>query len=195
MVQFFQHAAGFSSAGCFVSASLSQKGGDGGNNTSFRTVNGGEPTTSNHRQFQASHPPSHPYMFTGVYPCRKYPRGLLSLTCAHNPPSTHPFHVRGPLLFLLFLWRGGVSGRQPLTIQMIKRGGVQMKCWDIGGQAQYRGEWGRYTRGCDVIVYVVDAHAEEKVGVGGRGGGREGGEIDQCSGTLEAKKPTSLKNS
>lgn len=46
---------------------------------------------------------------------------------------------------------------------MIKRGGVQMKCWDIGGQAQYRAEWGRYTRGCDVIVYVVDAHAEEKV--------------------------------
>lgn len=38
-----------------------------------------------------------------------------------------------------------------------------MKCWDIGGQAQYRSEWGRYTRGCDVIVYVVDAHAEEKV--------------------------------
>ncbi len=46
---------------------------------------------------------------------------------------------------------------------MIKRGGVQMKCWDIGGQAQYRGEWGRYTRGSDVIIYVVDAHAEEKV--------------------------------
>lgn len=53
--------------------------------------------------------------------------------------------------------------------QMIKRGGVQMKCWDIGGQAQYRGEWGRYTRGCDVIIYVVDAHAEEKV----RGGGKQ----------------------
>lgn len=49
---------------------------------------------------------------------------------------------------------------------MIKKGGVQMKCWDIGGQAQYRSEWGRYTRGCDVIVYVVDAHAEEKVSVG-----------------------------
>lgn len=48
-------------------------------------------------------------------------------------------------------------------IKMIKRGGVQMKCWDIGGQAQYRGEWGRYTRGSDVIIYVVDAHAEEKV--------------------------------
>jgi len=39
------------------------------------------------------------------------------------------------------------------------QGGVQMKCWDIGGQAQYRSEWGRYTRGCDVIMYVVDAAA------------------------------------
>lgn len=65
---------------------------------------------------------------------------------------------------------------------MIKRGGVQMKCWDIGGQAQYRGEWGRYTRGCDVIVYVVDAHAEGKVSGGwgvvrrrmGRRGGNDG---------------------
>eukprot|EP00904_Undaria_pinnatifida_P005507 jgi/Undpi1/2086/HiC_scaffold_12.g05472.m1 len=55
-----------------------------------------------------------------------------------------------------------------LNVKMIKRGGVQMKCWDIGGQAQYRGEWGRYTRGCDVIVYVVDAHAEEKAALARR---------------------------
>ena len=38
-----------------------------------------------------------------------------------------------------------------------------MKCWDIGGQAQYRSEWGRYTRGCDVIMYVVDANARQQV--------------------------------
>ncbi|CAM9555239.1 unnamed protein product [Phaeothamnion confervicola] len=64
------------------------------------------------------------------------------------------------------------SGGQPsvetvptigLNVKMIKRGGVQMKCWDIGGQAQYRSEWGRYTRGCDVIIYVVDAHALDQV--------------------------------
>jgi ADP-ribosylation factor-like protein 8 len=42
---------------------------------------------------------------------------------------------------------------------MVKRGGVNMKCWDLGGQAQYRQEWGRYTRGCDAIVYVVDSNA------------------------------------
>ena len=38
-----------------------------------------------------------------------------------------------------------------------------MKCWDIGGQAQYRSEWGRYTRGCDVIIFVVDSHAIESI--------------------------------
>jgi len=46
-----------------------------------------------------------------------------------------------------------------LNVKLVKRGGVQMKCWDLGGQAQYRQEWGRYTRGCDVIVFVVDTNA------------------------------------
>jgi ADP-ribosylation factor-like protein 8 len=32
-------------------------------------------------------------------------------------------------------------------------------CRDIGGQRQYRSEWGRYTKGCDVIIFVVDAFA------------------------------------
>ena len=46
-----------------------------------------------------------------------------------------------------------------LNVRMVKRGGVQMKCWDLGGQSQYRQEWGRYTRGCNVIIFVVDANA------------------------------------
>ena len=50
-----------------------------------------------------------------------------------------------------------------LNVKMVKKGGVQMKCWDIGGQAQYRSEWGRYTRGCDVIIYVVDANAYDQI--------------------------------
>jgi ADP-ribosylation factor-like protein 8 len=45
-----------------------------------------------------------------------------------------------------------------LNVKMVKRGGVQMKCWDLGGQAQYRAEWGRYTRGCNVIIFVIDSH-------------------------------------
>lgn len=43
-----------------------------------------------------------------------------------------------------------------LNVKTVKKNGVQMKCWDVGGQQQYRSEWGRYTRGCDVILYVVD---------------------------------------
>ena len=38
-----------------------------------------------------------------------------------------------------------------------------MKCWDIGGQEQYRGEWSRYTKGCDVVLFVVDAAAPQKL--------------------------------
>lgn len=46
-----------------------------------------------------------------------------------------------------------------LNVRMIKKGGVQMKCWDLAGGEQYRNEWGRFTKGCDVIIFVVDANA------------------------------------
>jgi Arf/Sar family protein len=46
-----------------------------------------------------------------------------------------------------------------LNVRMVRKGGVNMKCWDLGGQQQYRSEWGRFTRGCNVIIYVVDANA------------------------------------
>ncbi len=46
-----------------------------------------------------------------------------------------------------------------LNVRMIKKGGVQMKCWDLAGGEQYRNEWGRFTKGCDVIIIVVDANA------------------------------------
>lgn len=38
-----------------------------------------------------------------------------------------------------------------------------MKAWDIGGQQKFRDEWGRYTRGCDVIVFMVDASDKKKI--------------------------------
>ena len=50
-----------------------------------------------------------------------------------------------------------------LNVKVFKKGKVQMKCWDIGGQEQYRSEWSRYTKGCDVVLYVVDAAAPEKL--------------------------------
>ena len=46
-----------------------------------------------------------------------------------------------------------------LNVRMIKKGGVQMKCWDLAGGEQYRNEWGRFTKGCNAIMFVVDANA------------------------------------
>jgi GTPase SAR1 family protein len=34
-----------------------------------------------------------------------------------------------------------------------------MKCWDLAGGEQYRNEWGRFTKGCDCILFVVDTNA------------------------------------
>jgi ADP-ribosylation factor-like protein 8 len=50
-----------------------------------------------------------------------------------------------------------------LNVKVFKKGSVNMKCWDIGGQEQYRSEWSRYTRGCDVVLYVIDAAAPSKI--------------------------------
>ena len=46
-----------------------------------------------------------------------------------------------------------------INVKIVKKGGVKLKCWDLGGQEQYRSEWGRYTSGCDVVIYVVDSNA------------------------------------
>jgi len=42
------------------------------------------------------------------------------------------------------------------VVSFSRAGGVKMKCWDVGGQEQYRSEWARYAKGCDVLVFVVD---------------------------------------
>ena len=50
-----------------------------------------------------------------------------------------------------------------LNVKVIQKGRVQMKCWDIGGQVQYRSEWSQYCKGCDVVLFVVDAAAPQKL--------------------------------
>jgi GTPase SAR1 family protein len=45
-----------------------------------------------------------------------------------------------------------------LSVKTMKHAGVSMKAWDLGGSAQFRSEWGRYTRGCDVILFLVDTN-------------------------------------
>ena len=56
-----------------------------------------------------------------------------------------------------------VRPTQGFNMQLLQHGPYTLNCWDIGGQAQYRSEWGRYTRGCDVIIFVVDSHAIESI--------------------------------
>ena len=51
-----------------------------------------------------------------------------------------------------------------MNVRTAKRGNVKMKLWDLGGQRQYRGEWVRYTSGCDCIVFVVDAFDVHRIG-------------------------------
>lgn len=43
------------------------------------------------------------------------------------------------------------------TLRKVKVGGVVIKCWDLGGQPRVRNLWERYSRGVDVIVWVVDS--------------------------------------
>jgi Arf/Sar family protein len=43
-----------------------------------------------------------------------------------------------------------------LSVQTFKKGGIAVKCWDLGGQEQYRSEWKNYVIDCDVVVFVVD---------------------------------------
>eukprot|EP00754_Rhynchopus_humris_P038155 Rhum_TRINITY_DN20824_c0_g1::Rhum_TRINITY_DN20824_c0_g1_i1::g.172314::m.172314/K07955/ARL8; ADP-ribosylation factor-like protein 8 len=50
-----------------------------------------------------------------------------------------------------------------LNVKSVKKEGVRMKVWDLGGQEQFRGEWPKYTQGCDVVLFVVDASHYERI--------------------------------
>ena len=43
-----------------------------------------------------------------------------------------------------------------------------MKVWDLGGQVQYRTEWGRYIQGTQAIVYVQDGSNESQIPIAKR---------------------------
>jgi|EP00769_Ergobibamus_cyprinoides_P000171 ADP-ribosylation factor-like protein 8 len=43
------------------------------------------------------------------------------------------------------------------NMRSVKKGAVQIRAWDIGGQTRFRSVWERYARGCAVVVYVIDA--------------------------------------
>ncbi|EFN51520.1 hypothetical protein CHLNCDRAFT_49235 [Chlorella variabilis] len=43
------------------------------------------------------------------------------------------------------------------NMRKVTKGGVTLKCWDLGGQTRFRSMWERYCRGVQAIVYVVDS--------------------------------------
>ncbi|EAR88620.1 ADP-ribosylation factor(Arf)/Arf-like (ARL) small GTPase family protein (macronuclear) [Tetrahymena thermophila SB210] len=55
-----------------------------------------------------------------------------------------------------------------LNVKQFKKGGVKMKMWDIGGQTQYRPEWGLYTRGVNAILFVVDSANRDTLSISKR---------------------------
>jgi len=50
-----------------------------------------------------------------------------------------------------------------LDVKEFHIGATKIKCWDIGGQTQFRPEWGRYTTGCHAILFVVDTTDTERM--------------------------------
>merc|ERR1711907_202945 len=50
-----------------------------------------------------------------------------------------------------------------LDVKESKIGDTKLKWWDIGGQTQFRPEWGRYTNGCDAVLFVVDTTDKDRM--------------------------------
>eukprot|EP01002_Notosolenus_urceolatus_P014401 NODE_5853_length_671_cov_9.480707_g4951_i0.p1 GENE.NODE_5853_length_671_cov_9.480707_g4951_i0~~NODE_5853_length_671_cov_9.480707_g4951_i0.p1 ORF type:complete len:179 (+),score=36.13 NODE_5853_length_671_cov_9.480707_g4951_i0:87-623(+) len=50
-----------------------------------------------------------------------------------------------------------------LNVKMLRKDGVTMKVWDLGGQERFRCEWNRYAQGCNVIIFCVDAADIERL--------------------------------
>jgi len=73
----------------------------------------------------------------------------------------------GKTTFCNYLEMGKNNIQEPptvgLNVKVVKKGNVTMKVWDIGGQAKYREEWPRYTKGSHVIVFVVDTQAPNQL--------------------------------
>jgi len=43
------------------------------------------------------------------------------------------------------------------NFRQLKKGGVDLRLWDLGGQPKFRESWEKYCRNVDCIVFVVDS--------------------------------------
>ena len=43
------------------------------------------------------------------------------------------------------------------NFRQVKKNGVRLRIWDLGGQPKFRQTWEKYCRNCECIVYVVDS--------------------------------------
>ncbi|KAL7671205.1 hypothetical protein ACOME3_006109 [Neoechinorhynchus agilis] len=43
------------------------------------------------------------------------------------------------------------------NLKLVKKGNVDIKMWDIGGQPRFRPMWERYCRGVNAIIFMVDS--------------------------------------
>lgn len=77
----------------------------------------------------------------------------------------------GKTTFANFLHTGTFVEEGPtvgLNVKVMKKGSTTIKCWDLGGQARYRNEWGRYTKGSDVIIFVIDTQEPDDLPIAKR---------------------------
>lgn len=49
------------------------------------------------------------------------------------------------------------------NVKSLKKEGITMKVWDLGGQQMFRELWPRYTANADVILFVVDSSDFDRV--------------------------------
>eukprot|EP00658_Telonema_sp_P-2_P019281 TRINITY_DN17599_c0_g1_i1.p1 TRINITY_DN17599_c0_g1~~TRINITY_DN17599_c0_g1_i1.p1 ORF type:complete len:186 (-),score=42.35 TRINITY_DN17599_c0_g1_i1:396-953(-) len=59
--------------------------------------------------------------------------------------------------------RGQTIPTVGLSVKEATIGDTKIKCWDIGGQTQFRPEWGRYANGCHAVLFVVDTTDSERM--------------------------------
>jgi len=49
------------------------------------------------------------------------------------------------------------------NMHKVQKNRCTIKVWDLGGQDKFRQQWGRYCKGVNAIVYIIDSADEGKI--------------------------------